>query len=165
MSLILNQRIDIGYQAQTLVIRFDQLCHRKCAVQELAIQHHPGHAAPLFLHHDSIFKERILSWIPSLRRHFRMQVKAIHCSPTSTIPNSPLPLLYYSSAFSSSSTASQMESKFRSNGWIPQVCFSACLIRLVATRYVPRNPLPFNYARRSRCLSRQRTSPLRYIER
>jgi len=50
-----------------------------------------------------------------------MQVKVFKLKSTRTIPNSPLPLLYYAAAFPDSVTPSQIESKFRSNGWIPQV--------------------------------------------
>ena len=62
----------------------------------------------------------------TIKTHFQryqtaMQVKAFHFSPTSTIPNSSLPLLYYAGAFPESCTPSQIETKFRSNGWIPQV--------------------------------------------
>jgi hypothetical protein len=50
-----------------------------------------------------------------------MQVKAIQLSTTRTIPNSRLPLLYYANTFPQSTASSQIESRFRSNGWIPQV--------------------------------------------
>ena len=70
----------------------------------------------------SFIKDRCLETL--VRRptsELSMQVKAIQLSPTRTIPNSRLPLLCYVNAFPESVTPSQIESRFRSNGWIPQV--------------------------------------------
>lgn len=50
-----------------------------------------------------------------------MQVKTFLLSPTRCIPNSRFPLLIYPNVFPDNATVSQMETKFRSNGWIPQV--------------------------------------------
>jgi len=63
-----------------------------------------------------------------------MQVKTFVLGPTDTVPNSTLPLLFYQAIFPSSNAA-QIETKFRSNKWIPQVpqprplCFPSVLLR------------------------------------
>jgi hypothetical protein len=63
-----------------------------------------------------------------------MQVKTFILHPTKTVPNSRLPLLYYEAVFPSSNAA-QIETKFRSNKWIPQVLLLPALYRRVL--YVP----------------------------
>lgn len=95
-----------------------------------------------------------------------MLVKPFPLKPTRTIPNSRLPLLYYPNAFPENATPSQIEAKFRSNGWIPQVSTISeqSIISIVAIFNVPRSPLPFNDPWRSGNLPRHRKTAFRRIE-
>jgi len=107
------------------------------------LDQHIPHFLPEFFFIEFIRKRsrrnQTQTYLPSLQRHFllphkiniininipsQMQVKVYKLAPTRTIPNSPLPLLHYTGAFPETVTPTQIESKFRSNKWIPQVLLS-----------------------------------------